>query len=42
MITGENRIYFHISSKKSSSETDSKRFGENLKEALKEMKEIFE
>jgi len=41
MIAGEYKLFFHISSKKSSPKTDTTRFANNLIQALKEMKELF-
>ena len=41
-ICGENMLCFHISSKKCCSKTDSKRFGQNIKEALLSIQELFE
>jgi len=42
MMGGEDKLGFHISSKKSSSATDSTRFGNHIFQVLKEMKELFE
>eukprot|EP00005_Dracoamoeba_jomungandri_P012228 CAMPEP_0174267932 /NCGR_PEP_ID=MMETSP0439-20130205/35443_1 /TAXON_ID=0 /ORGANISM="Stereomyxa ramosa, Strain Chinc5" /LENGTH=798 /DNA_ID=CAMNT_0015355751 /DNA_START=14 /DNA_END=2407 /DNA_ORIENTATION=- len=42
MIVGEEVIYFHVSSKYSAPNTDSKVFIDNLTQSFKEMKEIFE
>eukprot|EP00128_Syssomonas_multiformis_P006040 Colp12_sorted_trinity150504_noHs@9833 len=42
MIAGENLIFFHISSKKSCAETDSRRFAALLQESLAEMKALYQ
>lgn len=42
MIAGEDLLFFHVSSKKSSKETDSERFANNIVDVLREMKEMFE
>ncbi|KAG5839094.1 hypothetical protein ANANG_G00201280 [Anguilla anguilla] len=42
IILGENLINFHISSKLSSPETDSQRFGENIKQAMLDLLELFQ
>lgn len=42
MIAGDDLLFFHISSKKSSLETDSARFARNLQGALVDMKTMFE
>merc|ERR550539_519111 len=42
IISGEDAIFFHISSKLSSSNTNSKRFGENIKRALSDIKALME
>uniref|UniRef100_H3CYN5 carnitine O-palmitoyltransferase n=1 Tax=Tetraodon nigroviridis TaxID=99883 RepID=H3CYN5_TETNG len=42
IILGENLINFHISSKRSSPETDSHRFGTNIKRAMVDMLNLFE
>lgn len=42
MIAGEELLFFHVSSKRSSKETDSARFSTNLHEALLDMKRLFE
>lgn len=42
IVAGEDMIFFHISSKKSSSVTDSSKYAESLKTALRDMKAIFE
>jgi carnitine O-palmitoyltransferase 1 len=41
VIAGENQISFHISSKKSASNTSSKKFREDLKSSLRQMRELF-
>jgi carnitine O-palmitoyltransferase 1 len=41
IIAGEDVLFFHISSKKSSPETDSSRFAANIFRALKDMRELF-
>jgi len=41
IIAGENTIFFHVSSKKSSPETDSERFGCNIIRALDDMNTLF-
>ena len=41
IVAGENMIFFHISSKRSSPETDSSRFAESLKTALRDLKDLF-
>ncbi|XP_058806028.1 carnitine O-palmitoyltransferase 1, liver isoform isoform X2 [Phymastichus coffea] len=41
IIAGEDMIFFHISSKYKSPETDSKRFAEKIKTALMDMKNLF-
>ena len=41
MLPGDLRLFFHVSSKKSSEATDSARFVKNLEEALGEMRELF-
>ncbi|XP_031424929.1 carnitine O-palmitoyltransferase 1, liver isoform-like isoform X1 [Clupea harengus] len=41
VIIGENLINFHISSKHSSAETDSKRFGDNIKKAMLDILGLF-
>jgi len=40
IFAGENQISFHISSKKSASNTDSKRFREEIKKTLVSMREL--
>ncbi|KFQ94333.1 Carnitine O-palmitoyltransferase 1, muscle isoform, partial [Nipponia nippon] len=42
IIAGENLINFHVSSKFSSSETDSKRFGRNIRQAMLDIAELFD
>ncbi|XP_075364027.1 carnitine O-palmitoyltransferase 1, muscle isoform isoform X2 [Mycteria americana] len=42
IIAGENLITFHVSSKFSSSETDSKRFGRNIRQAMLDIAELFD
>ncbi|CAF2975091.1 unnamed protein product [Rotaria sp. Silwood2] len=42
IITSEDLIFFHISSNKSSPETDSKRFGQRIKQAMDDMRELLE
>ncbi|XP_034445095.1 carnitine O-palmitoyltransferase 1, liver isoform isoform X1 [Hippoglossus hippoglossus] len=42
IIVGENLINFHISSKRSSHETDSHRFGGNIKRAMLEILDLFQ
>lgn len=42
MIAGEDLLFFHVSSKKSSKETDSARFANNINNALRDMKQMFE
>ena len=42
MIAGEDLLFFHVSSKISSKETDSARFANNIREALTDMKRMFE
>ncbi|XP_076027476.1 carnitine O-palmitoyltransferase 1, liver isoform isoform X2 [Genypterus blacodes] len=42
IIVGENLINFHISSKHSSSETDSHRFGANIRRAMLEILDLFQ
>ncbi|KAG9333491.1 hypothetical protein JZ751_011499 [Albula glossodonta] len=42
IIVGENLINFHISSKLSSPETDSHRFGSNIKQAMLDMLDLFQ
>ncbi|XP_074488320.1 carnitine O-palmitoyltransferase 1, liver isoform isoform X1 [Sebastes fasciatus] len=42
IIVGENLINFHISSKHSSPETDSHRFGSNIRQAMLDMLDLFQ
>lgn len=42
IIAGEDVMFFHISSKRSSNETESTRFTQSLKQALQDMKNLFE
>lgn len=42
MIAGEDLLFFHVSSKKSSKETDSFRFANNISNTLRDMKQMFE
>ncbi|KAM6303008.1 carnitine O-palmitoyltransferase 1, muscle isoform [Podargus strigoides] len=42
IIAGENLITFHVSSKFSSPETDSKRFGRNIRQAMLDVAELFD
>ncbi|CAN0424035.1 carnitine O-palmitoyltransferase 1, liver isoform-like [Lampetra fluviatilis] len=42
IIIGENMINFHISSKNSCKETDSSRFGQNIRKVLQELKDMIE
>ncbi|XP_074000301.1 carnitine O-palmitoyltransferase 1, muscle isoform isoform X2 [Numenius arquata] len=42
IIAGENLITFHVSSKFSSPETDSKRFGRNIRQAMLDIAELFD
>uniref|UniRef100_A0A672UNF3 Carnitine O-palmitoyltransferase 1, muscle isoform n=1 Tax=Strigops habroptila TaxID=2489341 RepID=A0A672UNF3_STRHB len=42
IIAGENLINFHVSSKFSSPETDSKRFGRNIRQAMLDIAELFD
>ncbi|XP_026518239.1 carnitine O-palmitoyltransferase 1, liver isoform-like [Terrapene carolina triunguis] len=41
IIAGENLITFHISSKFSSPETDSRRFGRNIRQAMLDIADLF-
>jgi len=41
MVTGEDRIYFHVSSKRSSASTASKRFKEHVLSSFKDMHTMF-
>lgn len=42
MLSGEDLLFFHVSSKRSSNQTNSSRFANNIQKALLEMKEIFD
>jgi len=42
IIAAEDLIFFHISSNKSSSGTDSKRFGQRIRQAMEDMRALFE
>ncbi|KAM9377046.1 carnitine O-palmitoyltransferase 1, liver isoform 2-T2 [Pholidichthys leucotaenia] len=42
IIVGDNLINFHISSKHSSPETDSHRFGDNIKRSMREIMDLFQ
>ncbi|KAM7330903.1 hypothetical protein ACRRTK_010092 [Alexandromys fortis] len=42
IFTGENMITFHISSKKSSTETDSQRLGQHIEDALLDVATLFQ
>lgn len=42
MIAGEDLLFFHVSSKKSSQTTDSTRFANNIQQALIDIKKIFD
>ncbi|CAF4203844.1 unnamed protein product, partial [Rotaria socialis] len=42
IIASEDLIFFHISSNKSSPETDSTRFGQHIKQAMQDMRELLE
>lgn len=42
IVTGEELIFFHISSKKSSSNTDSKRFASNIQRAMGDLRTLLE
>jgi len=42
IIASEDLIFFHISSNKSSPETDSTRFGERIRQSMKDMRELLE
>ncbi|XP_061493933.1 carnitine O-palmitoyltransferase 1, muscle isoform [Rhineura floridana] len=42
IIAGENLVTFHVSSKFSSPETDSKRFGKNIQQAMLDIAALFE
>ena len=41
MVAGDNRIFFHVSSKKSVQKTDSRKFVQTLFQSLDDMKNIF-
>ncbi|XP_005067161.1 carnitine O-palmitoyltransferase 1, muscle isoform [Mesocricetus auratus] len=41
MIAGENTMFFHVSSKFSSSETNSQRFGNHIRQALSDIADLF-
>jgi carnitine O-palmitoyltransferase 1 len=41
IVAGEDTIFFHISSKRSSLKTDSKRFQKNIEKALNDLKQLF-
>ncbi|KAK9738042.1 Carnitine O-palmitoyltransferase N-terminus [Popillia japonica] len=41
IIAGEDLLFFHISNKKSSKETDCHRFAEKIEQALKDIKNLF-
>jgi len=41
IIASEDLIFFHISSNKSSPETDSTRFGERIRQSMMDMRELF-
>lgn len=42
MIAGENTIFFHVSSKFSSSETNAQRFGNQIRQALLDIANLFQ
>jgi hypothetical protein len=42
IIASEDLIFFHISSNKSSPETDSKRFGRHIRQAMEDMRDLFD
>lgn len=42
MIAGEDLLFFHVSSKKSSAQTNSARFADNIEGALRDMRTMFE
>ncbi|CAF4102204.1 unnamed protein product [Rotaria sp. Silwood1] len=42
IITSEDLIFFHISSNKSSPETDSIRFGKRIRQAMDDMRDLLE
>ena len=41
MVAGNDRVFFHVSSKRSCKETNSDKFADAIKKALLDMKEIF-
>ncbi|ELT88002.1 hypothetical protein CAPTEDRAFT_178036 [Capitella teleta] len=41
IVAGEDMIFFHISSKRSCAETDSKRFGRTIQRSLQDLHELF-
>ena len=41
LVAGENRFFFHVSSKRSSEVTDSARFARAVQQALADMKALF-
>lgn len=41
MIAGENTMFFHVSSKFSSSETNAQRFGNHIRQALLDIADLF-
>lgn len=42
LIAGEDHLFFHVSSKRSSPETDSVRFAHHIEQSLKDMRALFE
>eukprot|EP00128_Syssomonas_multiformis_P014332 Colp12_sorted_trinity150504_noHs@14456 len=40
MLAGENRVFFHVSSKRSATNTDSTRFGQRLVQAMEDMRAL--
>jgi carnitine O-palmitoyltransferase 1 len=42
IIASEDLIFFHISSNKSAPETDSKRFGQRIYQAMQDMRDLFD
>ncbi|CAF3361547.1 unnamed protein product [Rotaria sp. Silwood1] len=42
IIATEDLIYFHVSSNRSSPETDSKRFGQRIRQAMEDMRALFD
>lgn len=42
IIVGENKIFFHVSSKFSSGKTSSERFAKNIRRAMKDMISLFD